>query len=704
MAPNCPEEVDVFTVPHSRMKELVHKYLAMMTDTNFADVHHMTNLLENLVNAFHEFRAHEQIENKYIMKKLKAKLNALSIRSSAVCNCHSDNKLTEMLMLLQDGYHCREKGEVDRQNYGIKLRSALEDFTQKFIPHMEEEEEIFQPMLMKYFSFEELRSLKSKVIRKHQQTIEEEFVENEECVSSSSDEDEKCISESRREPQGVECLPDEVMMNIFSYLNPKELCTSAQVSKRWNSLAMDGSNWRVLRPVQWFKGLWSRQEKMDIELEERDLERAEFYPVDVKYDEDADIDESEESDDLDDMSPEWILVEKESRMLTSMVKHLFPRVGASVVELHLGYSRGLTNGVLYRMLSCCANIEVLDLTQTRVSDIGFKSLGKNRSGRKLKHINLSGCVNITDVTLQKISTALGCKEDPRTERGSENLSTCHFRGRTCCREREAHGRQQEDLGLDFDSVDAALRNACDFVEREAMARHLIDFLEGENMFSSFIHQSFLPPLLRDQQRTFELNSCIKNSSGLGTKKKSYRAMNDWNSSFTENQELFPIYHTNTNILSENSSHRINPNVERNVGDTQQRTSSSPERICGNSPYRTSASSGGNGGACYVCDNSDSDTPQRALQFLSLSGCSLVTDEGISFLAKDGGLPRLEYLDLSGCMQITAAGLSELVSTCPRLDHAQLFYCDNMLDDPYATTASGCQNLEVPTRRCCRSGY
>lgn len=42
--------------------------------------------------------------------------------------------------------------------------------------------QVFQPMLMKYFTFEELRSLKSKVIRKHQQTIEEKFDENEECV------------------------------------------------------------------------------------------------------------------------------------------------------------------------------------------------------------------------------------------------------------------------------------------------------------------------------------------------------------------------------------------------------------------------------------------------------------------------------------------------------------------------------------------
>lgn len=47
-----------------------------------------------------------------------------------------------MLRLLQDGYQCRDKSEVDRENYGIKLRSALEDFTRKFIPHMEEEEEV----------------------------------------------------------------------------------------------------------------------------------------------------------------------------------------------------------------------------------------------------------------------------------------------------------------------------------------------------------------------------------------------------------------------------------------------------------------------------------------------------------------------------------------------------------------------------------
>ena len=30
MAPMCPEEVDVFRIPHSRMKELVCRYLDMV--------------------------------------------------------------------------------------------------------------------------------------------------------------------------------------------------------------------------------------------------------------------------------------------------------------------------------------------------------------------------------------------------------------------------------------------------------------------------------------------------------------------------------------------------------------------------------------------------------------------------------------------------------------------------------------------------
>lgn len=94
-------------------------------------------------------------------------LQALSINNSAVCNCHSDNRLAEMLELVHNGYRCSRKTDLERLNFAAQLRNALEDFTGKFIPHMQEEEEVFQPLLMKYFSVDELRQMKNVVLSRH---------------------------------------------------------------------------------------------------------------------------------------------------------------------------------------------------------------------------------------------------------------------------------------------------------------------------------------------------------------------------------------------------------------------------------------------------------------------------------------------------------------------------------------------------------
>ncbi|OTF79371.1 hypothetical protein BLA29_011813 [Euroglyphus maynei] len=39
-------------------------------------------------------------------------------------------------------------------------------------------------------------------------------------------------------------LPKELLLRIFSYLDVVTLCRCAQVSKSWNVLALDGSNWQ----------------------------------------------------------------------------------------------------------------------------------------------------------------------------------------------------------------------------------------------------------------------------------------------------------------------------------------------------------------------------------------------------------------------------------------------------------------------------
>ena len=56
--------------------------------------------------------------------------------------CLQDNQLIDMLNLLEDGYKCTKKSDIDRMNFGLKLRQALEQFTQTFLPHMAEEEEV----------------------------------------------------------------------------------------------------------------------------------------------------------------------------------------------------------------------------------------------------------------------------------------------------------------------------------------------------------------------------------------------------------------------------------------------------------------------------------------------------------------------------------------------------------------------------------
>ena len=63
-------------------------YFFQLTSTNFGNEVHLTSLLETLCLTFREFIAHEQIENKFIMKKLKNRMRALSIQNTAVCNCH----------------------------------------------------------------------------------------------------------------------------------------------------------------------------------------------------------------------------------------------------------------------------------------------------------------------------------------------------------------------------------------------------------------------------------------------------------------------------------------------------------------------------------------------------------------------------------------------------------------------------------------
>ena len=52
-------------------------------------------------------------------------------------------------------------------------------------------------------------------------------------------------------------LPSEILLKIFKYLQPRELCRCAQVSRMWSSVAMDPELWAVLHPSRWGRGEWT---------------------------------------------------------------------------------------------------------------------------------------------------------------------------------------------------------------------------------------------------------------------------------------------------------------------------------------------------------------------------------------------------------------------------------------------------------------
>ncbi|XP_019628195.1 PREDICTED: F-box/LRR-repeat protein 5-like [Branchiostoma belcheri] len=691
MAP--PEEVDVFKVPHRRMKELVNYYCQKLSKTDFSSNRDLGNLLKSLETTFSEFKIHEQIENDCIMNKLQRRLEALSIQNEQVCEVHSHNQLSEMLELVAQGYRLVQKGEGEMTSYGKELRVALENFTRRFLPHMKEEEEVFQPLLMEYFSYEELKDIKSLVIKRHclsKSKYEAESKEDKE----KSDEDNKslkcrvCSAEEAQEEEEVspiQTLPSEVLLRVMSYLSPRDLCRCAQVCRSWSVLARDGHLWQVMHPARWAQGDWRFGFLPDEDPDDLPVygamggeEEADLYVV---VDEDADFDESAESDNSEssNLSYTAACIQREAKMLTSMVRNLLPHVSRSVQSLVLRGSRGLTNGLVYKLIVSCPNLEYLDLSHTNVSDVAFKGLGKRGAGRKLWHLDLSGCVNITNLTLIRLSNGLGPlpSSGPGIPRSADNNKREDVSKYICCDFSNAEGNMC-CTGTPYSSAVPA----ADFpVPCHSGCAHSNTQFEDIECCEGFSERtSCVSEPLAQYQRT-----CC---GGAEQRLPPSPPNNDIASSWTccmSREESRPFQRDKNS--RDNNSRRKN-NKDNDYADND------------NVGKRTNNCSPTNGDVDKDFDDAE---VTRGLIYLGLSGCYQITDEGLSALASHGGLPQLTHLDLSGCLNITAEGLAALADSCRSLDHQQFYYCDNITDGPFSDTASGCQNLQCSSRVCCRSG-
>lgn len=690
-------------------------------------------LLDTLFRTFVEFKSHEQIENRFIMKQLRIKLKALSIKNTAVCNCHKDSRLKDILQLLQDGLN--KKTIADRINYGLQLKTSLEDFAKVFLPHMEEEEEVFQPLLQQVFSYEELCELRHRVIEQHLLLKECQLYEAAQLLTatelarashdspSSSDEDETKGSTVETKgstmetkvtaftsmsptfhpeesvetapPPCIDDLPPEVLLHVFGYLDPYALCQAAQTCKGWSRLSLEPQLWTHILPIQWAQGDWSR---LDHRPEDSDIDD-DIYDDDeddeVSYmviDDDADIDESCDTDAAEECCPAVQQILHEAHLLKGLVKHVLPQVGTAVRSLILANSRALTNGLLDQMLQMCPNLECLDITQTRISDAGLKSFGRSGSCCRLKRLVLSGCVNVGNATLVRL--AIGLDDSGATTQHMVTTPHCTTRSATenCCSvPREA----TEELLVEDDSDCLCLeyyrtyhkkldKNCRDDCERQSTLHQAYeesnntDYSEAESGEFDLVYDNDSVPELALECAAVATDVALWATDYTTTSGQMHDDMSPYTLHSNSGENLTNIFPDNDRAKRDETNEYTNEFYDSfekwNIRDRP-----------------------------VALSNSYEGHRQRALEYLDLSGCFQVTDLGIRALAGCGSFPLLQHLDFSGCLKLSAGPLTHLVRVCPALVHHQLFYCDNIIDGPFADTASGCRNLQCRNRVCCRSG-
>uniref|UniRef100_A0A672JZF3 F-box/LRR-repeat protein 2-like n=1 Tax=Sinocyclocheilus grahami TaxID=75366 RepID=A0A672JZF3_SINGR len=137
-------------------------------------------------------------------------------------------------------------------------------------------------------------------------------------------------------------LPKELLLRIFSFLDVVTLCRCAQVSKAWNVLALDGSNWQ----------------KIDLFNFQTDIEGR-------------------------------------------VVENISKRCGGFLRQLSLRGCLSVGDASMKTFAQNCRNIEHLNLNGcTKITDSTCVSLSKFCS--KLRHLDLTSCVSITNHALKAL--------------------------------------------------------------------------------------------------------------------------------------------------------------------------------------------------------------------------------------------------------------------------------------------------------------
>lgn len=203
-----------------------------------------------------------------------------------------------MIRLVENVYNAQS--DTERLEQGRLLQDAVRDFLDEFLHHMDEEEAIFQPLLNKYFELSELMSLRAQVLEQHKlwkekvktekslktlkRKCSEEVFDNLDVSlddlrfrksycqevndffgistpappteapptpsASSSSSSSQVPAEEPTGPAPILRLPDEIMVHVFRFMNPRQLVMCSAVCRHWNGLAYTPALWQQIYPSQ----------------------------------------------------------------------------------------------------------------------------------------------------------------------------------------------------------------------------------------------------------------------------------------------------------------------------------------------------------------------------------------------------------------------------------------------------------------------
>jgi len=373
-----PPEIDVYRIPHNRMKQLVTSVMQILPEIqeslNFEQAI-LEKTLQVVYTTMWELKTHEIIENTVIMNKLKERLHSRKVYNQIVCNCHEDSDLIKIIDLVELVYSSSESN--DRTFYWQKLQEALYEFLDDFLPHMEEEENIFQPLLNEYFDYDELKQIKDTVLTQHKEwkvKVDAEkslkhFKKSHEGHEENKEEnkDRYCqeVFKTVSSESVTEKLPDEILHEIFSYItDPRDFARASMVSQRWNSISKTLHFWKNLPLSQWERGIWT------------------FRNVDL-----YDILLAEKSG--DDNSDQGVY---------DAILELLPAVGNGARTLSVSGSKFLMNTQMKKILKNVPGLVELDCSYTNICHISFND--PSIKLHKLEKLDMSGCKNVTDLMIE----------------------------------------------------------------------------------------------------------------------------------------------------------------------------------------------------------------------------------------------------------------------------------------------------------------